>query len=157
MRNQISNADLGEMAGPYANNRQQMNRLLASYLDRDEELEQSNYLPDYEDTEDFGIDKRKRSMFRERDGKWNEWGMRELCGRYPLTLNNFQPGSVIYQRTHYDPIWPRSSFGKSTGSAISSGRRSRRRLCEDSGKHTSSRRMKLSMIYSMRITIPILR
>lgn len=104
MRNQISNTDLGEMAGPYANNRQQMNRLLASYLDRDEEMEQSNYLPDYEDTEDFSIDKRKRSMFRERDGKWKELVMRELCRRYSLALHNFQPGSVIYQRTPYDPI-----------------------------------------------------
>lgn len=46
---------------------QELNQLLARYLDNDDEQERDAYGPEFED--DQFMEERKRSMFRERDGK----------------------------------------------------------------------------------------
>lgn len=45
-----------------------MNKILARYLDNDDERENSQYEQEFDD--DQYMDERKRSMFRERGGKY---------------------------------------------------------------------------------------
>lgn len=52
---------------------QELNKLLARYLENEDEREQQRlpYGPEIDDEQQYGFDERKRSMFRERgDGKY---------------------------------------------------------------------------------------
>lgn len=55
---------------PYRGSRQQLNKILADYLAREEDHENPGYGPGFDYEEYNNPEEKKRSMFREREGKY---------------------------------------------------------------------------------------
>lgn len=55
---------------PYRGSRQQLNKILADYLAREEDHESPAFVPGFDYEEYNNPEEKKRSMFREREGKY---------------------------------------------------------------------------------------
>lgn len=58
---------------PYRGSRQQLNKILADYLAREEDHENPGYGPAFDYEEYINPEEKKRSMFREREGKYKKY------------------------------------------------------------------------------------